>query len=282
MKLKSATDVQTGGADEAVVEVATTVSPEVRDAAAQAILSEGDVEITEVLRDRRGETLALVKRLLASAGIQGTFSLPEAEGESVVNVELADATQRQLSPEAAELTLSTLRTRFDANSHLHKGCDWNRVKTALEANPEALWSINQMEAQGHRPDVYNFDDSGFDIGTCSIETPSGARNCVYDAEAATWLKENYPDEKFNGSAVELAEAMGIKLMSKAQYKEVLQRKGNFDSQTWSWLLTDEATREAGDALSGNRDDGDVYVVQAAARDHDPIGAFRGSLRVLWT
>lgn len=281
--MASATEVRTDGTDEAVVEVATTVSPEVKVAAAQAVLSEGNVEVTEVLRDRRGETLALVKRLLASAGIQGTFSLPEAEDESVADVEIADATQeRQLSPEAAERTLNTLQTRFDANSHLHEGCDWKRVKTALEANPEALWSINQMEAQGHMPDVYNFDNDGFDIGTCSEETPSGARNCVYDAEAAAWLKENYLKETFNGSAVEMAEAMGIKLMSTTQYKEVLQRKGKFDRQTWSWLLTDEATRKSGLALYGDRDDGGVSVNQYAAFSHFDLRAWRGSLRVLWS
>ena len=281
--MASATDVRTGGADEAVVEVATTVSPEVKVAAAQAVLSEGDVEVTEVLRDRRGETLALVQRLLASAGIQGTFSLPEAEDESVVDVEIADATQeRQLSPEATERTLSTLQTRFDANSHLHEGCDWSRVKTALEANPEALWSISQMEAQGHIPDVYNFDNNGFDIGTCSEETPSGARNCVYDAEAAAWLKENHPQATFNGSAVEMAEAMGISLMSPTHYREILQQKGKFDRQTWSWLLTDEATRKTGDALYGDRYGDDVSVLQGVAYIHYDGGAWRGSLRVLWS
>jgi len=268
--MKSDTDVQTGGADEAVVEVATTESPEVR-------------VVTEVLDKEGSEIVPLVQRFHDSAVIQGAFSLPEAEDESVVDVELADATQRQLSPEDAERILSTLESRFKTNDHLHEGCDWSKVKTALEASPEALWSVNQMEAQGHMPDVYNFDDSGFDIGTCSEETPAGARNCVYDAEAAAWLKENYPDEKFNGSAVELADAMGISLMSEAQYKEVLQRKGKFGSRTtWSWLLTDRATREAGDALYGYRFGDDVYVGQWVAYRHDPVGAFRGSLRVLWT
>ncbi len=278
--MASATEVRTGGA---VVEVATTVSQEVKVAAVQAVLSEGGVEVTEALRDRRGETLALVQRLLASAGIQGTFSLPEAEDESVVDVEIADATQeRQLSPEAAERTLSTLKTRFDANSHLHESCDWNRVKTALNASPEALWSINQMEAQGHIPDVYDFDDNGFDIGTCSKEAPTSTRNCVYDAEAAALLKENCPQATFNGSAVEMAEAMGISLMSPSQHKEVLQSKGKFDAKTRSWLLTDEATRKSGNALIGYRYGQDVGVLQSYAVRHSADRAWRGSLRVLWS
>lgn len=280
--MASATDTQAVSVDEPVVEVATTVSPEVKVAAAQAVLSEGGVEVTEVLRDRRGETLALVQRLLASAGIKGTFSLPKVEDDAALNVELADATEeRELSPEDAECTLSTLESRFSANSHLHEGCDWSRVKSALEANTEALWSISQMEAQGHMPDVYNFDGSGFDIGTCSEETPAGARNCVYAAEAAAWLKENRPQERFNGSAVEMAKAMGIGLMSPAQYRDVLQSKGKFDMQTWSWLLTDEATREAGVALYGNRYGYDVRVGRYGARSHVDDGAWRGSLRVLW-
>lgn len=280
--MASATDVRTGGADEAVVEVATTVSPEVKIAAVQAVLSEDNMEVTEVLRDHIDETLALVQRLLASAGIQGTFSLPEAEGESVV-VQIADATQeRQLSPEAAERTLSTLQIRFDANSHLHEGCNWSRVKTALEADPEALWSINQMEVQGHMPDVYNFDDNGFDIGTCSEETPSGTRNCVYDAQAAAWLKENYPQETFNGSAVEMAEAMGIRLMSPNHYEVILQCKGEFDRQTSSWLLADKVTRESGEAPDGACLDGNVNVCLNDTEFHESHLGWRGELRVLWS
>jgi len=138
-----------------------------------------------------------------------------------------------------------------------------------------------MEAQGHMPDVYNFDDSGFDIGTCSKETPESARNCVYDAKAAAWLKENYPDEKFNGSAVELAEAMGISLMSPEQYKDVLQNKGKFDEKTWSWLKTLDETRESGYALRGGRYGGAVYVGQFNAYGSTDYKAFRGSLRVSW-
>lgn len=281
--MASATDTSVGKADEAVIEVATTISPDIKVAAAQAVLSEGNVEVAEVLRDRRDETLASVQKLLDSADIKGTFSLPEAEDESAIDVKIADATEgKQLTPEAAERTLTILETRFNNNVHLHEGCDWSRVKTALEAKPEALWSISQMEAQGHMPDVYNFDDSGFDIGTCSQETPASARNCVYDAQAAAWLKENRPQETFNGSAVEMVEAMGISLMSQGQYNAVLQSKGEFDAQTWSWLLNDEANRKTGRALAGHRCGFDVFVIQFDARDHYDTRGWRGLLRVLWS
>lgn len=191
--------------------------------------------------------------------------------------------QRELSPEDAERTLSTLEARFKTNTHLHEGCEWSRVKSALEANTEALWSISQMEAKGHMPDVYDFDGSGFEIGTCSEETPESAKNCVYDAQVVAWLKENRPNKDFNGSAVEMAKAIGIGLMSPAQYRDVLQSKGKFDMKTSSWLLTDEATRAAGRAFDASRElDGNkVYVIQLAADTRYSRKAWRGSLRVLW-
>ena len=139
------------------------------------------------------------------------------------------------SPEAKEL-LGKLENRFSANMHLHEGVDWNDVKVSLEASPEALWSLLQMESAGHEPDVYHDDEKDYYFGTCSKESPESGRNCVYDKEAADWLRENYPDAKFNGSAVEMAETMGIELMLPDHY-ERLQEKGRFDEETASWLLT---------------------------------------------
>jgi len=115
-----------------------------------------------------------------------------------------------------------------------------------------------------------------------VAEPENGRNCVYDAEAAKLLREINPDIKFKGSAVEMAEAMGINLMSLFQYKEALQRKTKFDRKTWSWLLTNEVIRKFGVALAGFRSNGSVGVVQYGAFDHDDSGVWRGSLRVLWT
>lgn len=191
-----------------------------------------------------------------------------------------DNPERQLSPEDVERTLASLKTRFDANSHLHNGLDWSKVKAALEANPEALWSVNKMEAEGHEPDVYYFDNHGFDIGTCSAETPFSTRNCTYDAEAVAWLKERNPDLK--GSAVEMAEAMGISLMSPTQYTEVLQRKGKFDHQAFSRLLTSKAIRETGESIHGYRHGDCGLTSLTIANHHFANVGWRGSLRVLWS
>ncbi|MBI4235430.1 DUF4256 domain-containing protein [Candidatus Peregrinibacteria bacterium] len=188
---------------------------------------------------------------------------------------------RSLTPEQSASTLQTLSARFAANENLHEGIDWARVKASLEANPEALWSINEMEKAGHQPDVYNTDEKGFDMGTCSKESPASGRNCVYDEEAAEWLRTNYPEEKFNGSAVAMAEAMGINLMDPTLYRDVLQKKGRFDGQTRSWLLTQLGIRSTGDALYGFRNGEYVYVYQGFARNRHVYGSWRGSLRVEW-
>ena len=193
----------------------------------------------------------------------------------------SEAKKRELSPEQSKATLQTLRVRFQNNPHLHKGVKFEDVKKSLEANPEALWSIAQMEAKGHKPDVYNTDDKGFDVGTCSKESPESARNCVYDKEAADWFRKNRPNETFNGSAVEMAQEMGIDLMDPTLYKEVLQKKGKFDLQTWSWLLTHSNIRSTGAALVGRRAVEYVYVNQVTANFHGARRAFRGSLRVSW-
>ncbi len=188
---------------------------------------------------------------------------------------------RQLTPEQRESTLATLAARFKANEYLHKGIEWTRVKASLETKPEALWSINEMEKAGHEPDVYNSDRSGFDIGTCSQESPASGRNCVFDEEAEEWMKTNQPNERFNGNAVAMAKAMGIDLMDPNLYRNVLQKKGKFDMQTWSWLLTRLDIRSTGYALHGYSYDAGVSVGQYDAFFHADFRSWRGSLRVEW-
>ena len=188
---------------------------------------------------------------------------------------------RQLTPEQKESTLATLAARFAANENLHEGVEWTRVKASLEARPEALWSINEMEKAGHEPDVYNADEKGFDIGTCSKESPESGGNCIYDEAEAEWLRKNCPNEKFNGSAVTMAEAMGIDLMDPDLYKNALQKKGKFDMQNWSWLKTQLSIRSTGFALNGDRSGDRVNVRQYNANSRYGFRSWRGSLRVEW-
>ncbi|MFC1615611.1 DUF4256 domain-containing protein [Patescibacteria group bacterium] len=267
-----------------IEEVAKIISDPVKMELARLVLSiEGEaVEVSDFLRSKRSEVFVFIERVLKATGMEGIFSIPEADEQNGVDVELSEAdVNKELTPEAAELTLGILEARFMDNNYLHEGCDWSRVKMALEASPESLWSVAQMEAQGHMPDVYNYDNNGFDIGTCSEDIPASAKNCVYDAEVAQLWREKDPDRKFNRSAVEMAEAMGIKLMSPEQYKYILQTKGDFDKQTWSWLLTEEATRITGYAFLGARCDYIVNLNLNFVHSHNTDGGWRGSLRVPW-
>jgi len=178
------------------------------------------------------------------------------------------------------MALLALRDRFAATPNLHTDCDWNRVEATLIENPASLNALIQMELAGHEPNVYKFDDDGFDIGTCSPESPLSGRNCVYDAEAAEYLRQNLPNEQCNGSAVEQAKAMGICLMTEEKYRQ-LQTKGRFDRNSWSWLSTPNEVRKPGFAFFGRRTDYVVSVGQNTAYTTIASRGWRGSLRVLW-
>lgn len=206
-----------------------------------------------------------------------------AKEQKTTITQAIDQKPRQLTPEKAAETLTVLESRFTSPEGLkrHKGIEWSRVKAALLASPEALWSVNGMETQGHEPDVYFADDGGFDVGTCSAETPTQGRNCVYDEEAAEWLRKNHPTVEFNGSAVAMAKELGIDLMDAKQYDKQLQKTGKYDKKTWSWLKTPNNIRRAGGALVGDRDGDVVYVSQSVAYAHYGAGSWRGSLRVNW-
>ncbi len=227
----------------------------------------------------KGLLAAVAKEQGAASGTESTSpaATPTPGLESTANA------PRQLTPDQKESTLATLAARFKANEYLHKGVEWTKVKASLEAKPEALWSINEMEKAGHEPDVYNADDRGFDIGTCSKESPESGRNCVYDEEAAQLVLKHNPGAKFNGSAVAMAEDMGINLMDQNLYKNVLRKKGRFNEQTWSWLLTKLNIRSTGGALSGTRyyAGGLGLVRRDGAGSHSASGSWRGSLRVEW-
>jgi len=208
----------------------------------------------------------------------GNLTIVEAEPNAAIREATMDKKEKTLSPEETGRILGAIQSRFEANMNRHKGLNWAKVEAGLKADPEALWSFAQMETAGHAPDVHNYDEEGFDVGTCSEESPESGRNCVFDEEAAALLRKNAPNEIFNGSAVEQAKAMGITLMSEDQYRN-LQKSGKFDRNTISWLLTQSNIRSTGGALYGFRDVGGVGVYRAGAFRHSVNRAWRGSRRV---
>lgn len=197
----------------------------------------------------------------------------------------ADERKRKISLEHTRKLLGVkLQPRFEANPERHKKIKWDRVKRSLEMDAEALWSINRMEEAGHAPDVYYADEEGFDIGTCCLESPERDRNCVYDEEAAKFLRENgCKNEIFNGSAVAMAKDMGITLITERQWRHLQSHKdAKYDANTRSWLLKEAGIGEDGTAIVGIRYGCNIDVTtQYSVVDHDPNLAWRGSLRVKW-
>lgn len=172
--------------------------------------------------------------------------------------------------------LKALKTRFEKNMNRHAGIAWARVQAKLEGSPAALKSLQQMEATGGEPDVIGeAQDSGhFIFCDCSAESPAGRRSTCYDAEARTTRKENAPKD----SAVEMAAAMGIDLLTEEQYRE-LQKLGEFDLKTSSWIKTPSDVRALGGALFCDRRYGKVFVYHNGAQSYYAARGFRGLLRV---
>ena len=172
--------------------------------------------------------------------------------------------------------LQTLKARFETHTHRHRGIAWADVRARLERNPAALRSLREMEATGGEPDVIGRDrETGqFTFCDCSAESPGGRRSVCYDGEALAARKENKP----GGSAVGLAAAMGIDLLTEGQYRE-LQALGDFDAKTSSWVVTPAAVRALGGALFCDRRYGMVFVYHNGAQSYYAARGFRGSLRV---
>lgn len=172
--------------------------------------------------------------------------------------------------------LQTLKARFARNMHRHAGIPWADVQARLEDNPGALRSLQEMEATGGEPDVIGeAKDSGHVVFCdCSPESPAGRRSTCYDAEAQTSRKEHRPEN----SAVEMAAAMGIELLTEEQYRE-LQTLGEFDTKTSSWIRTPADVRALGGALFCDRRYGRVFVYHNGAQSYYAARGFRGSLRV---
>jgi hypothetical protein len=169
-----------------------------------------------------------------------------------------------------------LKTRFENNMHRHEGIAWADVRARLEGNAAALKSLRAMEASGGEPDVIGRDAATgcFTFCDCSPESPMGRRSVCYDREALDSRKENKP----RGSAVDVAAAMGIELLTEAQYRE-LQKLGEFDTKTSSWISTPPDVRALGGALFCDRRYGRVFVYHNGAQSYYAARGFRGLLRV---
>jgi hypothetical protein len=172
--------------------------------------------------------------------------------------------------------LETLKARFEKNKNRHEGIEWAEVQTKLEANPEKLWSLREMEKTGGEPDVVAYDKKTGEIlfYDCSAESPSGRRSLCYDRKALESRKEHKP----KSSALDIAAAMGIELLTEDQYRE-LQELGEFDTKTSSWVETPPEIRKLDGALFCDRHYDTVFVYHNGAESYYAARGFRGSLRV---
>ena len=187
-----------------------------------------------------------------------------------------NSNKKDLSPEQREELLRALKARFEKNMNRHKGLEWSKVQARLESNPEKLWSLNEMESTGGEPDVVGLDKKTgeYILYDCSAESPKGRRSVCYDREALEARKEHKPKD----SAVDMAAAMGVELLTEEQYRE-LQKLGEFDLKTSSWIQTPADIRKLGGALFCDRRYNHVFLYHNGADSYYAARAFRGSLKV---
>ena len=176
----------------------------------------------------------------------------------------------------SEELLRTLKARFEKNMNRHKGLEWAKVRARLVADREKLWSLNEMERTGGEPDVIGHDKKAgeYIFYDCSSESPNGRRSLCYDREALESRKEHKPKD----NAIDMAAAMGIELLTEEQYR-ALQKLGDFDTKTSSWLKTPSDIRRLGGALFADRRYDNVFVYHNGAPSYYAARGFRGSLRV---
>lgn len=184
--------------------------------------------------------------------------------------------QNLLTSKQIELQLSLLKSRIEKNRQRHPAIDWKILEAKLRSDPQILWSLQQMENTGGEPDVLGFDEKSgaYTFCDCSAESPAGRRSLCYDRKALDSRKANKPA----GNAMEMAEKMGIQLMTEAQYRN-LQKLGEFDLKTSSWILTPEPVRNLGGALFGDRRYNEVFIYHNGAESYYAARGFRGMLRV---
>jgi hypothetical protein len=186
------------------------------------------------------------------------------------------SSKKKLSAEQHKELLSVLKTRFEKNMNRHQGLEWSKIQAKLEANPEKLWSLSEMEKTGGEPDVVGQDKKTGDylFCDCSLETPKERRSICYDRKALDSRKENKP----KNDALSMAAAMGIEVLTEEQYR-ALQQLGTFDAKTSSWIQTPPEIRKLGGALFCDYRYGTVFVYHNGAESYYAARGFRGSLKV---
>ncbi len=188
------------------------------------------------------------------------------------------ALKKELSPEQREELLKALKTRFEKNMNRHEGLEWAKIQAKLEAKTEKLWSLSEMERTGGEPDVVGYDkETGeYVFYDCSAESPKGRRKVCYDHEGQAVAEKHGTNPQ--GNAIDMAAALDIELLTEKQYRE-LQKLGNFDTKTSSWIKTPSEIRKLGGALFADRRYGNIFVYHNSAPSWYSARAFRGSLRV---
>jgi hypothetical protein len=187
-----------------------------------------------------------------------------------------NSNKKKLSSEQREELLRAVKARFEKNMNRHEGLEWTKVQAKLEANAEKLWSLNEMERTGGEPDVVGHDKKTgeYIFFDCSPETPKGRTSVCYDREGLESRKEHKPKT----NAIDMATAMGVELLTEEQYLK-LQKLGDFDTKTSSWVKTPPDIRKLGGALYCDRRYGRVFVGHNGAQSYYSARAFRGSLRI---
>jgi len=183
--------------------------------------------------------------------------------------------KRELSHEDRDELFGVLKARFEKNTERHEGLEWAEVETKLKASPEKLWSLNEMNDTGGEPDVVGLDKTGeFLFFDCSSESPKGRVSLCYDREGWESRKQHRPKD----TAMDMAEAMGVELLTEEEY-HLLQKLGEFDLKTSSWVKTPSEMRKLGGALFGDRRFGRVFTYHNGAQSYYAARGFRASLRV---
>lgn len=184
--------------------------------------------------------------------------------------------KKGMSPDQQEKLLRTLKDRFEKNLSLHEGVEWDKVQLKLEANIEKLWSLNEMEITGGEPDIVDYDENTdeYIFYDCSPESPKGRRSICYDREALESRKEHRPEN----SAADMADTIGIEILSEEEYRK-LQKLGDFDMKTSSWIKTPDSIRKLGGALFCDRRYDTVFVYHNGAESYYTSRGFRGSLKI---
>lgn len=184
--------------------------------------------------------------------------------------------KKELTEKIQVTLFKTLKDRFEKNKDRHQGIAWEKIQDRLDANPEKVWSLNEMEETGGEPDVVGYDKKTdkYIFYDCAVQSPKGRRSICYDYEALASRKEHKPRH----SAVGMAAEMGVSLLTEEEYRK-LQQSGAFDTKTSSWLTTPDDVREQGGAIFGDRRFGRVFVYHNGAESYYAARGFRASLRI---